>query len=834
MMHERLHEQDAVRLLSLLACDDGLLGIRALHPAQEKHFAADCLDAALHLLQRLDGQRPLYAVLNPIRPDSVNPSAKDEDILCLRWFPLDADPERPSDTASTDEEKADAFVVMSDTLRFLTRHLPGVERSLLRADSGNGAHALLRLPDYPVSEASRLKRIGDALCHGFSSDSVKMDRSIYNPARIWRFYGTKNIKGNNTQDRPHRRAAILPDQPDPVPFDLLAHWDTLAAALRIGVEAKAKSPVRGNVTGENRAAGETGEVPRLPSWWTEPVKAGDRNSTAYQRARWLLNAHEGCRNEKQAWSELAAWNMTCCRPPLGKDELRRCFESARNGGDNAEFSCPAPDAWETPTPFMAHALPSFPLEALPSTLAGFVAEVAASTQVPVDMPAMLALAVVGAAGAGSCRVQVGQTHTEPLNTYVAVVMEPGSRKSATMEAMSAPLRDAERQRRQDTDANIAGARERRAVEDKRLTFLRDKAAKESNDIERGVLQEEIADLAAALTDVPAVPRLLADDVTPEKLAGLLAEQSGVLALLSAEGGVFGMMAGRYQNAGVNLDLYLKGHAGESYRVDRVGRPPDDIASVRLTLGLAVQPDVLHSLADSPTFRGRGLLGRFLFSLPENLVGGRAYQNRPVCPKAQASYNAAIRAVLAFSPPDADTLHSLRLDGPALEIWTEYHDETERRQADGGDLAGIRDWASKLAGAVARIAGGLHLIENAGRGCPWDNPIGPITVAAAWAIGEYLTPHALAAFGQMGADQNLVHARRLLAWIKRTRQTEFSLRDAHRAHQNVTGFSTAQDLMPALSVLCDRGFVREASATPTGGRPKSVLYDVNPAVNHGEK
>ena len=115
--------------------------------------------------------------------------------------------------------------------------------------------------------------------------------------------------------------------------------------------------------------------------------------------------------------------------------------------------------------------------------------------------------------------------------------------------------------------------------------------------------------------MPPVPRWLVDDATPEALAGLLATY-GRIALLSPEGDVFDQMAGRYnQAAGPNLGVYLKGHAGDLLKVDRRGRPPEYVERPCLTIGLTVQPEVLRGLAGRPGFGGRGLLARFLYSLP---------------------------------------------------------------------------------------------------------------------------------------------------------------------------------------------------------------------------
>ena len=94
--------------------------------------------------------------------------------------------------------------------------------------------------------------------------------------------------------------------------------------------------------------------------------------------------------------------------------------------------------------------------------------------------------------------------------------------------------------------------------------------------------------------------------------------------------MFDQMAGRYnQAAGPNLGVYLKGHAGDLLKVDRRGRPPEYVERPCLTIGLAVQPEVLRGLASRPGFGGRGLLARFLYSLPESLVGRRQPGAPPV-------------------------------------------------------------------------------------------------------------------------------------------------------------------------------------------------------------
>lgn len=483
--------------------------------------------------------------------------------------------------------------------------------------------------------------------------------------------------------------------------------------------------------------------------------------------------------------------------------------------------------WGPVVSYAAPRLPAFPLEALPPAIRNYVAEVSASVQVPPELPAMLALSAIGAAGCRSCVTQVGGTHAEPLNLWTATVMPPGSRKSAAVQAMALPIEEYEREQGQLVKREIEEATEQRKLDEVRMKQRREKAAASEGPSD----PYDPADL----TEIPTIPRFLVDDTTTQQLATLIAE-NGAMAIFSAEGGILDIIAGRYsKDKGTDMDLYLKGHAGESYRVDRKGRPPEYIPRVLLTIGLAVQPAVLTSLTSQPSFQGRGLLARFLYSQPESLVGTRLYQDRPVDAGAKARYCAVIRCLLSFNRPVIEEgepgWHNLRLTGNALKLWAHYANAIERRQGEGGDLAGVSEWASKLAGAVARIAGGFHLVENAQHQAPWNLPILQETVAAAWAIGEeYLIPQALTAFEMMGMDPSENVAKRVLRWIERKHQMQFSWRDCHKDH---SGLNPDKELRPALRRLCERGYLREVvpssagNESPKAGRPKSEQYLVNP-------
>jgi replicative DNA helicase len=252
-----------------------------------------------------------------------------------------------------------------------------------------------------------------------------------------------------------------------------------------------------------------------------------------------------------------------------------------------------------------------------------------------------------------------------------------------------------------------------------------------------------------------------------------------------------------------------------------------------TLGLAVQPEVLQGLAGRPGFGGRGLLARFLYSLPASLVGRRQAGAPPVPPAIADRYTLELQALAASltTPTRLDSddgLALLTLDPGAGELLLAFERELEPRLAAGsGDLAHLVGWAAKLAGATCRIAGLLHLAAHLRDG--WARPIAVDTFAGAARLAGYLIEHARAVFDLMGADPRVDDARCLLDWISRTGQAQFTRRDAHHAAPRGR-FPKATDLDPALALLEEHGWLRRVDADSPGrkgGRPPSPRFLINP-------
>ena len=442
--------------------------------------------------------------------------------------------------------------------------------------------------------------------------------------------------------------------------------------------------------------------------------------------------------------------------------------------------------WAAPREFRSVvAGPPLPLDAFPESLRGYIKSVAEVHQVPSDLAVGATLGTLAAAAAGKASVAVGETHHEPLNLYVMVILPSGERKSQGIRMMAAELWE----------------------EEKRLE------------------------------DQGSGQQLVIDDATPEFVAKALEQSHGRIAIVSEEAGsIVAAMAGqRYgKNSVPDLDVYLKAYDGGKIRVGRISRDPVNVESPALTVLVTPQPSVLDKMAEVEDFRDRGLVGRVAFLLPESLVGTREYKNQPIDQPAKADYERSIRSLLQLPLPAEDHPPSLSLEGGALDDWADFADDIEKRQADGGDLEECRDYASKLAGRVARIAGLFHLVRYRENKAPWSVPIDREDVLAAWAVGETLLAHALVVFDRVGANPNQEEAEKALRWIRRKKLTAFSLRELHQVRRKLRPGSDEQTA--ALNVLQRHGFIRplpDKVDRKGSGRPPSPRFEVNP-LTHAQK
>ncbi|MFH1688883.1 MAG: YfjI family protein, partial [Candidatus Eisenbacteria bacterium] len=374
--------------------------------------------------------------------------------------------------------------------------------------------------------------------------------------------------------------------------------------------------------------------------------------------------------------------------------------------------------WGDPIPIgPTGGVPTFPVDTLPDWLRDWVTALADALQCPVDLPAMLALAVLSLCTAKKYSVSVRSDWPEPINLYVAVALKSGESKSPAFTVATKPVARfvAEERRRREPEIRIATARA--DIGEKRIEQLKARAAKAADPAEHAKLLNLVDEAVFEQSgrQIPAPLRLILDDVTAESLEVVLRQQGGRIAIMSDEGGPFELMGGRYSDNVPNLDIYLKGHSGSPISTDRIGREGGSVQNPAITIGLAVQPEVITALKDKKGFRGRGLLARFLWAVPKSLVGSREADSPPLPEDIRAAYEEGVTALLEV-PAEKDELGEvsprvLPFSKRAYSLLVDFKRKIEPSLGPSGELESVADWGNKLGGTVVRLAALLHLADR---------------------------------------------------------------------------------------------------------------------------
>ena len=244
------------RALSILIRDaDQVFEVRALDVKDPRGFSYelsgyfDDQDKAAAEIAKVTGAAGIYITLNQIDPALLARSANhlgkakkgqatsDTHVKRRVWLLIDLDPQRPSGVSATDEEHHAALLKTQAVRRWLS--LQGWPDPVM-ADSGNGGHLLYAI-DLPAKDDHLIENVLKAIALYHDDDRIKIDLSVFNPARISKLYGTKVSKGDSTKDRPHRLAHLL-EVPSAIEIVTVDQLKALAKSLPTPPESPARNP----------------------------------------------------------------------------------------------------------------------------------------------------------------------------------------------------------------------------------------------------------------------------------------------------------------------------------------------------------------------------------------------------------------------------------------------------------------------------------------------------------------------------------------------------------------------------------------------------------------
>ena len=394
------------------------------------------------------------------------------------------------------------------------------------------------------------------------------------------------------------------------------------------------------------------------------------------------------------------------------------------------------------------ALPEFPLNALPPNLREFAEAVAANVQVSPDMVAVPLLATLCVPLQNRFLVRVDSTYAEPLCLYTLTLARPSERKSAIVRILEGPLWEWQR-----------------------------------------IMNDELPEGRKPTT-------LYVTDATPEKLAQLMEENKGAIALISDEPDALAVAAGLRYGKSKNLGLMLQ--AWSAGRV-MIQRAMDDrrISIDRAVMSVAVmsQPSFAEALMKDGELSNRGFMQRFLYAQPLSKVGKRSFR-KPEIPEALLNeYN---QLLTDFLNMDTETLREIRLNRGAMNYADCFFSEIESKIPENPALEG---WMGKLFGQFLRIAGILHCALWGTDAAEHEMEHNTMVFAAQ--IARYFIAHARATFTDIDASEEILFARELYRKLLNAKMETFTKSDLRK----VTGGNYPKELIrDALTLLVKGGYL----------------------------
>ena len=844
--------------LPVLFTQDDVIELRAF-PKGRKRTDAGYFDGqhwpqlAEHAARLSASGAAVYVTLNPVDPQLLSrysnriegyasTTTTDKQVTRRRWLLIDIDPVRPSGTSATDAQ-LDAAKVKA---RAVYGYLNGIGwPAPLVAESGNGMHLLYAL-DLPNDDdaTALVKAVLIALGERFDDAQTKVDRAVFNAARICKLYGTLANKGDHTAAAPWRLSKLLqtPARAVVTPEQLRG----LIPAATPGTTAKAAASMlqsggfnledflsrHGLAYTTDRHDGS--ERFKLAACPFNP-EHGNGEAAIFRKASGALGfkcQHDSC--SAKSWGDV--------RDLL--DGLRPASAAKRSKTQHGAAFPPleddAADTWPDPTP-LPDALPpvqAFDPDLLPVALRGWVTDIAHRMQCPPDFPAVGAVVALSSLIGARAVVQPKARDDWQVvpNLWGLIVGRPGVMKSPALGEVLKPLHRLESTEREQWQlAHEAWELDTKVAE----------LASKANERQAANLAAKDPAKARALlapTDQPTEPtmrRYVVSDSTVEALADLLVKNPWGLLIYRDE--LHGLLCSmdRQGQEGAR-GFYLTGYDGnQGHPVDRIGRGHSYVPRVCMAMLGGIQPGKVQSYVREAVNGGAGddgLLQRFGLAVwPDIQQEFKLVDRWPDTPAKQAAW-AVFERLNGLLPATDDDPQEWRFSPEAQAIFYEWliPFETGIRGEDlhPALVSHLAKWR-KLIPALALI---FALVDT-----PDTNGViheRELIRALAWA--EYLRTHAERLYAAALVPET-TGAHALLAKIKGGKLCDGdgvlweSFTPRLVAVKSWAGLNSVDSVRKAAELLADYGWlVRETAPTGSAGGRPSERYLIHPALLAGGK
>ncbi len=493
--------------------------------------------------------------------------------------------------------------------------------------------------------------------------------------------------------------------------------------------------------------------------------------------------------------------------------------------------------WPTPKPLpditASGDSSGFPYKAIPPALFQAAEEVARFSKVPLMAPAISGLGTLAVAIGKKAIIEERPGLEHNPTFFFVLVAGTGERKSPVFSYMVKPLDDWERLRERDHKQEVLTAGHHNDLKDNLIKAAKSAATKDGANLE--AIADQIAELEQQKRPIPVKPSLFTTDTTEEKLFQKMHARDETYAMMSAESRKFmeSLMGSGRSGDGTGDNLYLSGFSGDKVTRDRVGSGDggEELVMYKpcLNVTVMIQPDKYLALANHKDLRASGFIARLWPVWLPSLVGERietldeaGLDWERLTPFYQQVTH-FINAALPLTEQGETTRHRASLSEAAKVARLELANRIEKAMGDDGELADVRDIASKSASQICKLALVLHLASNPDLISQPTSQISIDTWNRAETLGNFFMKEAIRS--QRGAEdgEHLRHARRVLDWLKRKGHKEITVREIGRSAPRPK--LSKSELVDVLGVLTEPPYqwLKQTGQTNKG----ASVYSVHP-------
>ncbi len=404
---------------------------------------------------------------------------------------------------------------------------------------------------------------------------------------------------------------------------------------------------------------------------------------------------------------------------------------------------------------------NFPLAALGQEFQNVVAEIHKDSKAPIPSIVSAVLVAISLVCQGRIRIRKRPGLISPTSLWFIVVLGSGERKSSVMKivfrAIEKFIAEQDEVHRQQMEEYANQLNAWKAEAKGILTSIRKKSEKnEDVDEERQRLDEHNQ-------NKPKMPKrfkLIHEKMSPEALIKNLSESYPTTGIISDEA------ASVFSSRGLSdMGTLNKGWDGSPISQELI----EECRKVRdpcITMALYAQREIIDAFfkGKGALSRAVGLLSRCYFVTPPEAAGSRflAY-SVPASPEVMDLFDnrclEILRSHIGENGQELPEKIELFFSPEAQSHWEREHDNIESMMNPGGFFSNDKDFASKHADKIARLAALLHYFSGA------DGPISLETLVRSISISRWYAEefvHNFAKPNQLPQEQ--LDANQLLVWL----------------------------------------------------------------------